>query len=177
MRFPDIRRHLKAYSIVGGRTTTINGAFAAAIAPSDPFDATRVREALMVLGQNPDTELICVYCEAGAETWDHVHATVKNKAFSGYGHRIGNLLPCCKQCNSKKGNKNWRVFLAHMKMTDAKCLEKESRITAYIEKYGAKDIIPEHLAEYQELQQIRQQVLELLAKADHLAAVVRSKSN
>jgi 5-methylcytosine-specific restriction endonuclease McrA len=106
MRFPDIRRYLKPYSIVASRTTTVNHAFAASIAPSDTYEAAKVREAVVALGQDADADLVCVYCGAEAETWDHVHATVKDKAFSGHGHRLGNLLPCCKPCNSKKGNKD-----------------------------------------------------------------------
>ena len=159
----------------------MNHAFAAAVAPSDAFDETRVREALKILGQDADEELICVYCGAKAETWDHVFAIVKNSAFSGYGHRIGNLLPCCKPCNSQKGNKHWRDFMAQMKaqmkMTEIQRIERERQIGTYIEKYGAKDIIPEDLTEYQELRKILQQVLCLFKKADKLATDVRNRSN
>ncbi len=175
MRYRDIRRYLKPYSIVANRTTTINHAFAACIAPFDTYDEERVREVVATLGQDPDTNLVCSYCGAEAETWDHVHATVKDKKFSGFGHRIGNLLPCCKTCNSKKGNKGWRIFLSSLPMPDPLRKERESRIDTYLNRYCCMDAIPEHLPEYQELQELRRKVLELFHKADELASVVRSK--
>jgi hypothetical protein len=176
MRYKDIRRFLKPYSMVASRTTTISHAFAASIAPCDTFDNQTVRTALTVLGQDPDAELECAYCGARAETWDHVHATVQDKKFSGYGHRLGNLLPCCKPCNSKKGNKNWLVFLQTLPIKEALRAERESRIAAYLTEYGAKDAVPEHLPEYEQLQELRRQVLQLFREADELASVVRRKS-
>lgn len=176
MRYKDIRRFLKPYSMVASRTTTISHAFAASIAPCDTFDDQTMRTALTVLGQDPDAELECAYCGARAETWDHVHATVQDKKFSGYGHRLGNLLPCCKPCNSRKGNKNWLVFLRTLPITEALRAERESRIAAYLTKYGAKDVVPEHLPEYEQLQELRRQVLQLFREADELASVVRRKS-
>jgi hypothetical protein len=121
--------------------------------------------------------LVCAYCGSDAETWDHVHATVRDKKFSGYGHRLGNLLPCCKLCNSKKGNKDWRAFLAGVSASDTERKEREDRIDAYLYRYSANDVIPDHLPEYRELQDIRQQVLTLLGEADRLANIVRSKNN
>jgi 5-methylcytosine-specific restriction endonuclease McrA len=176
MRYKDIRRFLKPYSMVASRTTTISHAFAASIAPCDTFDDQRVRMALTVLGQDPDGELECAYCGARAETWDHVHATVQHKKFSGYGHRLGNLLPCCKPCNSRKGNKNWLVFLRTLPITEALRAERERRIATYLTEYGVKDVVPEQLPEYEQLQELRRQVLQLFREADELAIVVRRKS-
>jgi 5-methylcytosine-specific restriction endonuclease McrA len=176
MRYKDIRRFLKPYSMVASRTTTISHAFAASIAPCDTFDDQRVRTALKVLGQDPDTDLQCVYCGAKAETWDHVHATVQKKTFSGYGHRLGNLLPCCKPCNSSKGNKNWLTFLKTLPTTESLRSEREARISAYLTEYGVKDLVPGHLPEYERLQELKSQVLQLLREADELARVVRQKS-
>lgn len=175
MRYRDIRRYLKPYSIVTSRTTTINHAFAASIATCDDFEDQRMRDAIAALGQDPDVDLRCAYCGGEAETWDHVHATVRDKKFSGHGHRIGNLLPCCKTCNSKKGNKDWRTFL-HTLRNDAGRKVRESHIEAYLKSYCKPDAIPEHLAEYKELQDLRHQVLELFKRADELAKIVRSKS-
>ena len=175
MRYKDIRRYLKPYSIVASRTTTINHAFAASIAPCDPYDDRRIREAICSLGQDPDVDLMCAYCGAEAETWDHVHATVKDKRFSGHGHRIGNLLPCCKPCNSKKGNKDWRAFLLGLHMSEHLRSERESRIGVYLNRLCAIDPLPEHLPEYLELQELHRQVLELFRQADVLASTIRSK--
>jgi hypothetical protein len=111
MRYPSIEAHLKPYNIVARRASTINHAFAAAIAPSDTYEKNRVRESISLLGQDPDDDLLCVSCNAPAQTWDHVFATVRQTRFSGVGHRLGNLVPCCKPCNSEKGNKHWDAFL------------------------------------------------------------------
>ena len=105
-----------------------------------------------------------------------MHATVKDKAFSGHGHRLGNLLPCCKPCNSKKGNKDWRAFLGGMQLPEVQRSERERHIEGYLTAYAVKDVVPEHLPEYQELQEVRRQVLELFARADKLAGIVRTKS-
>lgn len=102
MRLKTIATHLRPYRMLASRRTTINHMFAAAIAPNDIFDEQRVREAMILLGNDPDGDLACAYCGNPAETWDHVFATVKNSRFSGHGHQLGNLLPCCKQCNSRK---------------------------------------------------------------------------
>ncbi|HVS69702.1 MAG TPA: hypothetical protein VHQ47_00435 [Phycisphaerae bacterium] len=176
MRYTSIKDHLKVYSIVAKRTTTINHAFAAAIAPHDDFDDVRVRGAIRMLGQDPDAEIACAYCGGAAETWDHVHATVADKEFSGHGHRLGNLLPCCKHCNSKKGNKDWRAYLGQMKLPEAVRAERLERIGRYLEKYGIIDAVPEASAEYRELVRLREEVLERFRRADELAAKIREKA-
>jgi len=162
--------------MVAGRTTTINHAFAASIAPCDIYDDQRLRQAIRSLGQDPDADLQCAYCGKEAETWDHVHATVRSKKFSGHGHRIGNLLPCCKQCNSKKGNKEWQAFLDTLLMPDSERKKREARIEAYLAKHCVPDALPEHLPEYAQLQVLRQQVLDIFQQADILARIIRSKS-
>jgi len=51
----------------------------------------------------------CAYC--GAEDQLHIeHAVPINKEKLGE-HRLGNLVPSCKQCNSNKGDKNYSEFL------------------------------------------------------------------
>ena len=44
MRYKDIRRYLKPYSMVASRATTINHAFAACIAPCDKYDEEVMRQ-------------------------------------------------------------------------------------------------------------------------------------
>ena len=117
------------------RTTTVTHAFAAAIAPCDAYDDQLARQAVVSLGQDPDAPLLCAYCGSTAETWDHVHATVKDKKFSGHGHRLGNLLPCCKPCNSKKGNKSWRTFLTSLGLDASRLAERLQLIQQYLKRY------------------------------------------
>jgi hypothetical protein len=176
MRYVDIKRHLKPFGILAKRKTTINNAFASAIASCDEYDGLRVRNAIIDLGQDPDSDLKCVYCADLAETWDHVFATVRNSEFSGNGHRIGNLLPCCKPCNSKKGNKHWKVFLETLVQDE---VDKQQR-RCFIESYLVKHHFLEHPqrdhVEYEELKQIKAQVLALLERADRLATRIRHRN-
>jgi hypothetical protein len=175
MRYGDIQRHLRPYSICANRTTTVNHAFAAAIAPCDVYDEQITRDAIRKLDQDPDADLFCVYCGSGADTWDHAHATVREKKFSGFGHRLGNLLPCCKPCNSRKGNKAWLKYLESLPLNELELARRRSVIEMYLEKFLPQDAIPEHVEEYLELQKLRDEVLEIFKKADVLAKRIREK--
>ncbi len=176
MHYSSIKLHLKPYCIVARRKTTINHAFAASVAPYDDFDDKLIRDALALLGQDPDSPIMCAYCGGAAETWDHVHATVLKTRFSGHGHRVGNLLPCCKLCNSKKGNKDWQTFLKQLNIPEELRAERVKRIAQYLGKYEVLDTIPEQTPEYEELLQLRLRVLEIFKKADELAEIIRSKA-
>jgi hypothetical protein len=176
MNYASIGQHLRPYIIVARRRTTINHAFAAAIAPADTYEGSRVRGAMTALRQDPDDALRCAYCGALADTWDHVFATVRASMFSGHGHRLGNLLPCCKPCNSKKGNKSWMQHLNSLDLDHEKLKERVEVIQAFLDVYGVVDAAPEHSPEYVELQKIREQVLILLQHADHLATIIRAQS-
>lgn len=177
MRYTTIQNHLKPYSIVGRRRTTINHAFASAVATSDHFDSDVVFSAIRDLGQNPDDHLTCVYCGDLAETWDHVFATVRNSVFSGHGHRLGNLLPCCKPCNSAKGNKHWKAYLSSRTTEPVMLQERTALIEGYLAKHAIIDALPSESPEYVALQHIRRQVLTLLTEADKLAASIRNQQN
>jgi len=78
MKRQSLKNHLRTYSIWGRRKTTINHAFASAIAPNDDYDDELVIKALVVLGQNPNEDLKRAYCDRPAETWDHVIGLVEN---------------------------------------------------------------------------------------------------
>lgn len=175
MRLKDIKRHLSPYSIYGKRKTTINHAFAAAVAPCDEFEVETMKRAICLLGQDPESDLFCAYCDSRAETWDHVFATVKDSVFSGAGHRVGNLLPCCKPCNSKKGNKSWESHLDSLGEEPALRAQRASRIRRFLEAHFKPDKLPDHLPEYDRFLKIRDDVLELMRQADLLATEIRSK--
>lgn len=177
MRYVTVRNHLKPYVIVSRRKTTINHAFAAAVAPSDAYDEQRVREAVAILNQDPDQDLLCAYCGAPAQTWDHVFATVKDSRFSGHGHRLGNLLPCCKPCNSAKGNKDWCRFLVELGLPASTYQAAEQRIGTYLSSLSVQDSVPEHSPEYERLLQGRTEVLVLLAEANELAKLIRERQS
>ena len=172
MKPDSVKRHLKPYEILRQRRTTINHAFAAAIAPCDSYDLNAVGKALAALGQNLDEELKCVYCDAPAETWDHVLATVKNSVFSGAGHRISNLVPCCKPCNSAKGNKDWQVFLSQRDKNESTRAIRLRLILAHISSLPI-DRVPIENPDYVAFMEINAQVLKLLGEADSLAKKIR----
>ena len=176
MKIESIKYHLQAYSIMRKRQTTINHAFASAIAPNDNYYEKIIREAIEMLGQNPEKDLFCVYCGDLAETWDHVFGLVKNYKFSGYGHIIGNLLPCCKKCNSEKGNKNWQDFIK----IKSKSNDRFKILSQYFSKYlpaiidydRIKNVCPD---EINKLETIKDKIFQLMKEADIIATKVRQK--
>ena len=175
MHYSSIRSHLKPYVIVARRKSTISHAFAAAIAPSDVYNQVQIRVAVTELGMNPAGHLTRVYCGLAAQTWDHVYATVRETHFSGFGHRLGNLLPCCKSCNSSKGNKDWARFLTELKLSPELHSASKQTIAAHIARHFVQDSIPNHLLAYEQLQNIKVQVIRLLEQADELAKTIREQ--
>ena len=177
MKKEDIKRHLKTYSVYDKRRTTINHAFASAIAPSDTYNEKLMEEALIFLGQNPKEDLQCIFCHEEAETWDHLIGLVKNGELRGYGHQIGNLIPCCKKCNSKKGSKEFQRFInEHDKVVGDK--EELIELLSNYQKKFAKEINLELLEkkspiEYKEFKEVKQKIFNLMEEADILANILR----
>ena len=171
----SISYYLRPYKMLAHRRTTINHAFAAAVAPHDSFDESAVRTAMSELGQDPDKPLRCAYCGVPAETWDHIRGTVRASHFSGAGHRLGNLLPCCKPCNSRKGNRDWQAFINALGLAPELVQARTAAIGAHLERYAVDDSAISATPEHEELQRIRKQVLKLLAQGDELAATIRQQ--
>jgi len=180
MKMESIKSHLRPYSILQKRETTINHAFASALAPNDEYNDEVVSNALKFLGQNPEHDLTCVYCGKKAETWDHVYGLVKNMNFSGYGHVVGNLLPCCKQCNSEKGNKYWLDYLKGKYVSNKKRNNKILRIKAYLNKYLRSRINynilkAKHASDIKKYEALKSKMFSLMKRADKLASSIRLK--
>jgi len=180
MKKESIKSHLKPYSILQKRETTINHAFASAVAPNDMYDENIVSEAIKYLGQDPNRDLFCVYCGKKAETWDHVHSLVKDMNFSGYGHVIGNLLPCCKQCNSEKGSKTWVDYLNGKRISKTVKNKRKARIKAYIDRYLPRGIDynvlkSKYTSDINEYESIKSKIFLLMKRADKLASSIRMK--
>ncbi len=177
MKKEDIKRHLKTYSVYNKRRTTINHAFASAIAPSDDFNEKKMNEALKFLGQNPNEDLKCVFCNDEAETWDHLVGLVTNGELRGYGHQVGNLVPCCKKCNSKKGSKEFDKFINEYDKIYFDKTELIELLSQYQRKF-AKEINLELLKnkspnEYNDFQEVKKEIFNLMEKADVLAEKLR----
>jgi len=177
MKKEDIKRHLQTYSVYGKRRTTINHAFASAIAPSDDYDEIKISEALKFLGQNPDEDLKCVFCNDEAETWDHLVGLVKNGELRGFGHQIGNLVPCCKKCNSKKGSKEFDKFINqydNIHINKDKLIELLSMYQTKFAKEIDLDLLKEKTPdEYKAFLKVKQEIFDLMKKADNLANKLR----
>ena len=177
MKKQSIKSHLAPYSILQKRKTTINHAFASAIAPVNEYDEVKLRETLRLLGQDPDGDLNCIYCGLRAETWDHLIGLVEKAELRGYGHQLGNLVPCCRDCNSKKGAKGWEVYLRGVVPNRSAFEAKHSLISSYLDRYAAPvnlkraaEMLPDDWKRYSE---IKQEIFRLVAAADTIAARLR----
>jgi hypothetical protein len=176
MKKENIKKHLAAYSIYQKRKTTINHAFASAIAPVAKYELEKLEAAIRSLGQDPDGDLKCVYCDGNATTWDHLVGLVSKGEFRGNGHQIGNLVPCCSKCNSEKGSKDWVNYLGDAKKPG---LDARHKIIAdYAGKYAVvvdpkavADLCP---VEWQRYVEIKKQILSLMRDADKIAAVLQA---
>ncbi len=176
MKRNDLKRHLKDYSIFANRSSTISNAFASALSIADDYDLDKIDKAITILGQNPDDELSCAYCDKPAETWDHIKAIVSKNAFSGYGHQINNLIPCCKECNSAKGNKEWKAYLK-LKRLDTQ--ERITRIENYINHnyVDTKNLLEtkEFKEDLKKFNDLKEQVFKLFKLGDEQAKNIRNK--
>lgn len=148
--------------------------FASALAPVEPFDRERIVTALRVLGQENPDDLRCTYCGVSAETWDHLEALVRKSEPSGYGHLIGNLVPCCRACNSAKGNKPWRDWMKTREYARGQI----GRVERYREEYGSATAVNWELTaptELAQLKEIRSEILRLMVGADSLVSQMKEK--
>jgi Zn finger protein HypA/HybF involved in hydrogenase expression len=178
----SIRKQMRAYSIFGRRKTTVNHAFASAIAPNEEYDDDRVDEAMRILEQDPN-RLTCVYCGQEATGWDHVFSLVKNNEFSGYGHVLRNLVPSCGDCNSSKGSMNWSDFFKSEylknKVHDGRRLEtNEMRLTSYVKDLkpvGTSEIRRLCPTEMDRLDLLKAKIFDQMKEADEVGNIVRSK--
>lgn len=176
MRIESIRSHLRPYSIYQKRKTTINHAFASALAPCSDFNRASLSAAMAMLGQSIDADLRCVYCERDAQTWDHLTGLVKESELNGYGHQIGNLVPCCRDCNSRKGSKNWEEFVTQQ-IPEPRRTPLKIALRAYQDAFA----IPIDLAAARNVEgdawdrydAIRAEIHSLMQEADTLAATLR----
>ena len=61
----------------------------------------------------PDNK--CAYCGQPATHLDHLHPMIRDNEPTGYGTDPGNLVPCCRKCNTPKGNMDWEDFMRSSK--------------------------------------------------------------
>ena len=179
MKIESIKKHLSPYSIYQKRHTTIAHAFASALAPVDGYDEARLLKALKAFGQEDKDDIRCVYCEKPAQTWDHLVCLVKKGELNGYGHQIGNLVPSCKDCNSSKGAKDFRVFVAGL---DSLSDGQKSRLLARLENHqqlakpfreGESPAVVRQKLD--QLKALKSQIFELMKQADTIASEIKKR--
>lgn len=177
MKGSSIKKYLKPNTIQS-RKSTFSNAFASALAPYDDYSEIEVERVVQDLDQDPAEDLFCVYCGTEAATWDHVYNRVLNGEFSGHGHRIRNLVPCCRTCNESKGKKHWKSFLESLDSDDKD--QRVHRIERFLHSHAApndyeiiKSKAPEELDQFL---QVWGQIFDLMAKADQLANTIRRKA-
>lgn len=99
---------------IKSRTSTVAKSLATSIIPRiDPTEDEI--EYVKKLFTDDKNELCCAYCSEKATEWDHFHPLVINSKPTGYITEINNLVPCCKNCNPSKGNKDWADWLLNDK--------------------------------------------------------------
>jgi hypothetical protein len=164
----------KLRGISGTRSTTVCHSFAGAIAPLNEHRDLDLIAALEGLGQDPRGDLDCVYCEVCATGWDHLVGLVKDGELRGYGHQLGNLVPCCHGCNSSKGGKNWQQYLRSVVPDDVAYEAKRRMLATHLERYAIPVdlerlalLMPEKWARFCELKRL---MFSFMAEADEIAA-------
>lgn len=95
---------------ITGRTSSITNAFVSAIIPAIRPTEAEVREALDILGLDPEN-LRCAYCGDKSSEWDHLRPLVRAKNPTGYVSEIANLVPSCGKCNQSKGASDWKNWI------------------------------------------------------------------
>src|SRR6202040_537414 len=89
-----------------------------------------------------------------------------------------NLVPCCRDCNSKKGAKNWDAHLRGIIPDHSAFQAKYSLIASYLVRYAspvnlkrAAEMLPDDWIRYCE---IKQEIFRLMTEADNIATRLRA---
>ena len=145
-------------SSLKSRSSTINNAFVISITPFIVPDNSVLKDYYEELQIEPQQ---CGYCMRMGEgkTVDHINPLVIDSMPSGFITDINNLIPCCKDCNSKKGGKLFKkwylekenvIRLKGLGMTDEDINSRYEIISNYIDKhcstpYSYQDIVGDKL--------------------------------
>ena len=173
----DMKAWLAQYKLKN-RSSTVTGAFVAALLPHDEYDEQRVEQAMVDLEQNGP--LTCVYCGGAPTTWDHLTNSVQNRKANGPGHRVYNLVPSCASCNSSKGGKSFNDWILGYTNSSGRRIPGTGRVrddrreqlvqllSAYQKKCPPRSAADIHLEA--KLMEMRDRVLAILNEADELVA-------
>ena len=89
------------------------------------------------------------------------------------GHTLGNLVPCCKDCNSKKGNRDWKAWAVSqgMRRREVMGIERYSREFLRLKwtHQELMDICPALITDYDRR---RVAIIQALSDADIVATKI-----
>lgn len=95
---------------LGHRVSTVTNSFVQCLLPDVAPSAEETRQALAVLGQEPD-RTYCVYCGVPAADADHLRPLVRHRRPTGFLNDYRNRVPACGTCNTSKGGQDWRTWM------------------------------------------------------------------
>ena len=114
-----------SHATLKARTSTISNAFVQSFTPwitelssDEEKEILDLYKKCGLIDENESKLEKCAYCGAKASTADHFHPLVKNGEATGYITEIYNLIPCCGECNSTKGNTPFDEWYKNEKTKD-----------------------------------------------------------
>lgn len=175
-------KKMQPVKIKSERDTSIANAFASALAVVDDYDEDAINKAMEICGQYPPADLPCVYCGDLATEADHLNGLVRAKQYSGHGHVIGNLVPCCSRCNRNKQNRPWSEWGTNSKWAlevgplsaqrYAQIAKYESLAPPTVDYEQLRKRYRDLISEYEQLQI---QILEAIDRADVIAQQIQNR--
>lgn len=76
---------------------------------------------------------LCAYCSAPWEVEEHL--VPRNRRAGGL-HAWGNVVPACKSCNQRKGDRSWEAHLREVVIDPEKFEAARARIARYISEFA-----------------------------------------
>lgn len=148
MKTKKLKMPMPSKSDVSARISTINNAFAQSVIPRIlEEDQEKLKTYYHELGIK---EGQCAYClKDRASTGDHLRPLIKDKLPTGYLTNISNIVPCCSECNSSKGGKDFEVWyksnknlerLKKIGLTEKQINDRYNTITRYLTKHKQKPL-------------------------------------
>ena len=126
---------------ISSRDSTVARSIASSIIPRIPCEEKDEEEAAKILGIIDPNKPVCVYCGRTATHLDHLHPLIQDKKPSGYISELANLVPCCGECNQKKGGKSWEEYMNSRYIIDNFSLglkDRINRLNEFTNKFPAK---------------------------------------
>ena len=155
------------------RSSTVNNAFAQALAPADQYEPERLEAAFREMGLINEHGLVCTYCSRRAGSVDHLNPLVRDSKFTGWGHVFRNLVPACSECNQSKGGKPWRDFVREVGLSEKLVRQLESyeqQAPQPVSQDDLAELYPDLIDAYNRLRALN---LDTLKTAQSLANEIR----